>query len=452
MRATQKFILMVVVALVAAAAIMSPGRQEHAAMLAGEGRHKEAIALLESRLADAPNDPDLLGALGRSYAMLGDVARARDSFDAYLRIRPDDLTARWSETELLLQNGMTERYLDTLARVVAAEPTPDRVTRLIELYRLHGRFEDELVTLQTYARKAMLEPPQLERLGALFAERGNWREAQEWLELADRKAPPDASAGRLLLLEVAIHNNELDRIYPRAQSWIKAWRNPHLSGKLIIRMARSGHTAPAARLALEYPDAMPGDTFQMVDLLAHRGRQDLAIQILTRWADRTAKPTASQLRAFVQASARVGDVRGPLAKLVQLARAGADPVTQGEMVEELAATFGKSVLAGVRPVLSSKVLLTRPLFAAELSLFEGNGEMARWFLDRVEPAKLPPERSADWLALLHRVETDADVVKRLTVLWNDGRLPPELLPYFADEAVKLGRVKMHDSIWDSARK
>ena len=27
-------------------------------MLAGEGRHKEAIALLRRRLADAPGDPD----------------------------------------------------------------------------------------------------------------------------------------------------------------------------------------------------------------------------------------------------------------------------------------------------------------------------------------------------------------------------------------------------------
>jgi hypothetical protein len=96
-------------------------------------------------------------------------------------------------------------------------------------------------------------------------------------------------------------------------------------------------------------------------------------------------------------------------------------------------------------------LLTRPLFAAELSMFEGNSEMARWFLNRVDPMQLSAQRSADWLAMLHRVETDADVLAHLTTMWSAGRLPPELLPQFADEAVKQGRVRVHDRIWDSVR-
>jgi hypothetical protein len=92
------------------------------------------------------------------------------------------------------------------------------------------------------------------------------------------------------------------------------------------------------------------------------------------------------------------------------------------------------------------------LFAAELSLFEGNRETARWFLNRADPARLSPEQSATWLALLRRVETDGDLFNRLAALWNDGRLPAELLPLFADEALKLGQVRMHDSIWNSMRR
>jgi Flp pilus assembly protein TadD len=451
MRTARQFILVVIVSLLVAAVVLSPGREEHAAMLVGEGRHKEAIALLERRLADAPRDPDLLAALGRSYAALGEVHRAIDAFDAYLVVRPDDLAARKRQAELLLQSGLIDRYLDAVARVVAAQPSPSQVTRLIELFRLHGRVEDEVATLQAYAGRAMLETPQLERLGAILAERGNWREARQSLELADQKAPPDASAGRLLLLEVLIQSNEVDRVYERAQAWMMAWRSPFLSGKLILRMAQSGLTVPASRLALKYTDMMPDDTFEMVGLLAGKGRQDLAHQMLVRWADRTTNPTGSQLRAFVQASALVGDVSGPLVKLVQLVHSGSDPATLGWMAEELANTFGKPALVAIRPLLSNEVLLTRPLFAAELSLFEGNREMARWFLNRIEPAQLSPERSASWLALLHRVETDAEVFKRLAVLWNDGRLPAELVPHFADEAVKLGQVRTHDLIWNSVR-
>jgi tetratricopeptide (TPR) repeat protein len=451
MRVAQQFMLMVVVAVVVAAVVLSPGRDERAAVLASEGRHKEAIALLERQLSSAPNDPDLLAALGRSYAALGEVRRAIEAFDAYLAMRPDDLVARESEAELLLQSGMIDRYLEALARVVAAQPSPGRVTQLIELFRLHGRAEDELAALQAYASKAMLGAPQLERLGAILADRGNWREARNWLELADQKAPPDASAGRLLLLEVLIQNNEVDRVDERAQVWMKAWRSPFLCGKLILRLAQSGFSASASGLAVKYADLMPDETFEMVGLLVAQGRQDIAHQMLVRWADRETKSTGPQLRAFVHASALVGDVRGPLVKLAQLVRS--DPVSEalGELIEELANTFGKPALAAIRPLLSDEVLRKQPLFAAELSLFEGNREMARWFLNGIEPAELSPERSINWLALLHRVETDADVVKRLTVLWNDGRLPPELVPDFANEAVKLGQMRTHDLIWSSAR-
>jgi hypothetical protein len=365
-------------------------------------------------------------------------------------VRPDDLAARNRQAELLLQSGSTDRYLDALARVVAARPSPDRVTRLVELFRLHGRVEDEMATLQTYAGRAMLEPSQLERLGMLFAERGNWREARQALELADQRAPPGASAGRLLLLEVLIQSNALDRVYERAQGWMLAWKNPFLSGRLILRMARAGLAVPASRLALKYTDTMPDNTFELVDLLAGQRYQDLAHQMLTRWADRVTKPTGKQLRAFVQASALVGDINGPLLKLARLGRS--DPASQGEMAEELASAFGTPAWIAIRPLLSNKALRARPLFAAELALFEGNREMARWYLNQVDPAQLSPERSASWLALLHRVETDSEVFKRLAMLWSDGRLPAALVPDFADEALKVGQVGVHGLIWSSGRR
>jgi tetratricopeptide (TPR) repeat protein len=452
MKVAPQFVLLVIVLLVLAAVSLLPRRQEHVAMLADEGRHKEVIELLERQLTKGLSDPDLLAALGRSYAALGEYHRAVDAFDAYLAVRPDDRAARERQAELLLQNGLVDRYLDALARMVAAHPSPSRVTRLIELYRLHGRVEDELSTLRAYAASAMLEPSQLERLGAILAERANWREARQWLELADQIAPPDASTERLLLLDVLIQSNEIDQAYRRAQVWMTTWRSPYLAGKLILRMAQSGLAAPASELALKYGEMMPEHIFEMADLLARNGRRELARQMLAQWADRTTNPTGQQLRAFVYASVVMGDAQGPLLKLAQLMRSGAEPATQGQLAEELANAFGKAALVSIRPLLSNEALLTRPLFAAELSLYEGNRETARWFLNRADPARLSPEQRATWLALLRRVETDADVFNRLAALWNDGRLPAELLPLFADEALKLGQVRMHDSIWNSMRR
>ncbi|MBR0842121.1 tetratricopeptide repeat protein [Bradyrhizobium liaoningense] len=451
MKTSRQFVFMVVVALGVAAVALLPRREEHAAVLASEGRHEEAIALLARQSAHGPGDPDALAALGRSYAALGDVPRALEALDAYLKVRPNDAAALGSEAELLLLSGASDRYLDVQARLVAVQPSAASVGRLIELYRLSGRDADELATLRTYAGRGMLDASQLERLGTILAERGDRREGREWLELADRRASAEASAGRLLLLELLIEAKETVRASERARAWVKAWHSPFLCGKLVLRLARSGSAVGAPELASDCVELMPDHAPEMIQYLAGKGRQDLAHLMLLRWGERMSKPSGPQLRAFVQASALVGDVGAPLTRMAQLARSGVDPAGQGELAEEVANAFGKPALAAIRPFLSTEAMLTRPLFAAELSLFEGNGEMARWFLIRVEPSQLSRERLADWLAMLHRVQTDREVVAQLTTLWSEGRLPPELLPQFADEAARQGQVRIHDRIWNSVR-
>ena len=92
----------------------------------------------------------------------------------------DDPAARENEAEMLLQNGLLDRYLDSFARLVAARPLSDRIKQLIGLYRLHGRIDDELATLRAYAGTSMLGLAEIQRLGAILAERGDWLEAERW--------------------------------------------------------------------------------------------------------------------------------------------------------------------------------------------------------------------------------------------------------------------------------
>lgn len=452
MRTTYHFIVLVVVSVLVAALLLSPGAEERAAMLAGEGRHREVIASLEQRLVRAPHDPEVLAALGRSYADVGEARQAIDVIDTYLLVRPNDLAARKRQAELLLRTGLLDRYLDAKARIVAARPSPEAINELVELFRLHGRVDDEIATLRRYGNRSMLTATQLERLGSILAARGDLTEARPWLEAADRNAPPNASVGRLLLLEVLLHSKEFDEAYQLARGWIKTWLSPYLSGKLILRMAQSGAGVPAGKLAVQYTDLVADDRFDLVGLLAREGHWDIARQMLGRWAERTTKPDPEQFGAFVQASAQISDISGPLLKLARFARAKTDPAMLGDMAENIADTFGSGAFVAMRPLLPSEVLTRKPLLGAELSLFEGNRELARWYLNQVEPTRLSSEQSAAWFALLDRVETDADRFTRLAVLWNEKRLPSELAPYLAEQAAKRGQPRMHDAIWDSLKR
>ena len=94
MRAAPQFVVLVILLLLVAAMSLWPRRAEQIAVLADEGRHEEAIALIEGRLAEQPRDPGLLAALGRSRAALGQYRQALEAIDAYLTMRPGDLAAR----------------------------------------------------------------------------------------------------------------------------------------------------------------------------------------------------------------------------------------------------------------------------------------------------------------------------------------------------------------------
>ena len=449
---TRRFILVVVASLLIAAVALSPRQGEHAAMLAAEGRHKEAIELLRSRLDTAPRDPDILAALGRSHAALGEVEESIDAFEAYLALRPDDQAAREREAELLLRVGSADRYLRAVALATQARPSPARVSRLVELYRLHGRVEEEIDALQTYADKGFLEAPQLERLGALLAGRRDWRNARRWLELADQKSPPEASAGRLLLLEVMIQGGVADQIDGRAEAWLAAWRSPYLARRTIVMIAQSGNVRVALELALKHADATPDDWLALAGFLAGAGWRDIAHELLVRWAERTEAMDGAEAHAFVQTSAALGDAVVALGKLQQMAQRGSNPSVEGQLAEELVDAFGEAALETIRPFLSNDALLTRPLFAARMSLSEGDLVTARTRLRRVDLARLTQEKLTDWLVLEHRADLDSDAFMRLAALLSSRTLPAEAAPRLADAAAELGQAATHDMIWDLLRR
>jgi tetratricopeptide (TPR) repeat protein len=444
------FVVVVIASLVVAAVVLSPRRDERAAMLAGEGRHAEAIALLQRRLADAPGDPDLLAALARSYAALGETASAIVAFDAYLAARPDDSAAREREAKLFLQGGDVDRYLAAMARAVAARPTPVQVTQLVELYRLYARDDDEIRTLTAYGTMRLLDPAQLERLGALLAARGDWRGARTWLEQADLAAPPDAAEGRLLLLEVAIRLGAVDAIDGRAKAWMAGWRSPYLSGRLLLRIAGAGNAREAARLASAYSDLAPEDALDMAGLLVGKGFPGLGRLLLVGWSERADVEDGPHLRAFVQTAARLGEPSVVLRKLMRLSEGGADPSARGQLAEDLVDAFGSEALAAVRPFLSREVLGTRPLFAAEIADSEGNPEAARWYLRRVDPGGLRAGQGAVWLALCRRLQMEPEAKAGLARLLAERRIPDDLVPRMAGDAARLDPVVALDLIWNAS--
>ncbi|MGJ4930453.1 tetratricopeptide repeat protein [Bradyrhizobium sp. HKCCYLS2038] len=449
MTTPSRFVIVLVLLLGLMSAAAFQRQPEQISTLAADGRYQTAIRLLNRQLAERPHDASLLAALARSHAALGEYDRAISLYDQYLAARPDDLVALQKQYTLLIETGLVDRYFAVLAHAVEIQPSPDKLARLIALYRLHGRTADELTILTTYAKRGLLQTDQLERLGALLASESDWRGAQQWLAAAESMSAPSSSTGRLLLLEVLLQNGERDRALRYARQWMIAWRDPFLSGKLILRMAKAGLTGAATELASEWENLMPATTFDLAGLFISRGHSELARVMLARWADRVEHPSPTQLHAFVLVSARLDASSIVVKTFLRLLHHRADRAALARLAEDAADTFGTQAMSAIRPFVSTEMLLARPLFAARLSLSEGNRETARWFLNRCDPNGLTPEEREKWLGLLQQIDTPADAVDRLVSLWQARRLPIDLAPELAKQALVLGRPDLHDAVWRS---
>jgi len=87
----------------------------YASCLREQGRYDEAVDLLKSVLANAPEDAGLWEALGAVLAAKGDNATALVFFNEALRLQPDHLNARFHRGCALIETGELRAGLDDTA-------------------------------------------------------------------------------------------------------------------------------------------------------------------------------------------------------------------------------------------------------------------------------------------------------------------------------------------------
>jgi len=335
--------------------------------------------------------------------------------------------------DLLLQSGQLDEYLRVTDRLVRSHPDPDRLSRLLALYRHHGRYDAELELLQTFAGSRYLSVPDYERLGALLSARGDWEGAKRWLRLVDRRAPAGETSARLRLLHVLLRSGRVEDAQRLAETWLTKWQNPYLAARLIIRLAQAGAVRSAVALARVCAERMPEAALQVAGVLTESAHPEIARELLARWIDLVSEPSADAARSYVHASLAAGEWRRPVEKLLQL-RTGSPPEIQAGFAQEIAYGYGPEMLAQLLPLLPRAALRARPLLAAQIMRLGENRQLAEWYLDRVDPSRLPGYQQKVWLALLRALKPAPFVLARLIKLRESGRMPPELAHILADEA------------------
>jgi hypothetical protein len=449
MRSHHILVGLVSLLVLAAGAMMFPQPEERLTMLIRDRYHESARREFTSIDQSGDRRLQMLRQMITVASNAGEPRIALDAINAYLVLQPADVAAHEKRVELCKDSCALDSFFEALEALLAVHPTRGGVAHLLGLYRLHARFDTELNLMLSLMDTPHLDFVDLERLGAMLANRQLYAEAARALELADRQAPPERYIGRRLLFEVLLQSKRPAEAHAHALRWTAAWRNLYYSGQLIVRLAQSAPPQLVASLAEHSASLVPSGEFVIINLLSRHGHADASQLLLARWGQRMREPEPKQLKEYVAAAIAAGEPSGPFLTLQHLIRTRTAPRAQAVIAEELASAFGYAALASYRALLSHQALATRPLFAAGLAQYEGNRALAQHFLRLTDVSVLTATERVKWFQLLQQIETEAEMFTTLRELWRQKRLPDDLIRAYADEARRLQRVREHDAIWAS---
>ncbi len=267
------------------------------------GEADDARRYLEQAAALAPGNPDVQQSLGRAFALLGNDAGARASFERAAQLEPDSRSA-----------------LEELAQLEAHEPARQAAV-LLRAGERATRVYDDRGAERAFAKALLLDPRNAptvsDRKALLYARLGDperaratWQEALEIGGVSPARVLGTALASRALgdsnAAEAGLRKAlELD---PKSGGAALAL------GGLYTEQGRFDEARPWLEQAVALSPRDPAPKVGLAVVLHQAGQSDAALELL-RAADLAGGPTPSALRMRATILRSRGDTAGALATL-----------------------------------------------------------------------------------------------------------------------------------------
>lgn len=449
MASAHRFIVFVVIAGAALAAVMAPRRNEWLAIMRDEHKQADIIAQLEPRLAMGTLDAGQLATLARSHADLGHYRRAAELFERYTALRPQDADAYAQWADLYRAEGNQDRRIAMLRRIIALRRDVPRAEELAGLYHERGWRTEELALLSDYEDSLGLAGGWLLRLAELrnaSHDRPGALHALLRPEVTVAPGPEGAfPAERLYLADLLVADGRPAEAVAWGKRWIRQWREPWLAARLLEHLVHRLPVADGAALAEAVARHHPEIRLFLAAQLASNGAVAVARQVLAGWSNANPDPSRTEVAAYVAACASHDAPGLAFAALAAaLARPAPDPVIV-RYVDAIAAAFGPGALAPIMASLPRGVIKATPLLAAQLAWADEDRLLTRQLLAGIDPTGLTAPDRQLWLRLLRLAASPRDVFDILSRWRARGPLPGDLGFVYARVAGELGQERAYRS-------
>src|ERR671910_488451 len=246
---------------------------EQGEILAGEGLIEEALSRFEQALAAAPENPEVVEAVGRALLNLDRLEEAEASFLDALELDPEWVAPRMGLAMVALRRDEPFKIVHHLERAMEADPEyPDAY---VELGRYYGAMAEPALAKATFERWTSRHPADADMLinaGLTAFDAADYAQAYAFFEKAVEAASEEeqtsgARTFRANPLDMLSRYDEAVAAYEEVIAETPEWWEAHAN--LGICHARNGQPARAEAAFRRGLENCPGSPEIRDELAAH---------------------------------------------------------------------------------------------------------------------------------------------------------------------------------------
>ena len=246
---------------------------EQGEILAGEGLIEEALSRFEQALAAAPENPEVVEAVGRALLNLDRLEEAEASFLDALELDPEWVAPRMGLAMVALRRDEPFKIVHHLERAMEADPEyPDAY---VELGRYYGAMAEPALAKATFERWTSRHPEDADMLinaGLTAFDAADYAQAYAFFEKAVEAAAEEeqksgARTFRANTLDMLSRYDEAVADYEEVIAETPEWWEAHAN--LGICHARNGQPARAEAAFRRGLEDCPGSPEIRDELAAH---------------------------------------------------------------------------------------------------------------------------------------------------------------------------------------
>jgi tetratricopeptide (TPR) repeat protein len=290
---------------------------EQGEILAGEGLIEEALARFEQALAAAPENPEVIEAVGRALLNLDRLEEAEASFLDALELDPEWVGPRMGLAMVALRRDEPFKIVHHLERAIETDPEyPDAY---VELGRYYGAMAEPALAKATFERWTARHPEDADMLinaGLTAFDAADYAQALDFFEKATEAALVEeqksgARTFRANTLDMLGRYDEAVEAYEEVIAETPEWWEAHAN--LGICHARNGQSARAEAAFRRGLEDCPGSPEIRDELAAHllAERRDLHEALrLSEEAVALGRDEIRHLHTLGEARLAIGDESG----------------------------------------------------------------------------------------------------------------------------------------------